>query len=143
MPDRAKRVFAYGTLLRGGSNHERFCADALAIEPASTTGRLYDLLAGFPAMVSAAFGTVYGEAMTFPDIAEALAGLDCLDGYRRERPEHSLYLRRVQNVTLLDSGATVPAYCYVWRGLLPEGAVLVRSGRWTPNTARESSEFPP
>lgn len=130
MPDRAKRVFAYGTLLRGGSNHERFCADALAIEPASTTGRLYDLLAGFPAMVNSAFGTVHGEAMTFPDIDEALARLDCLEGYRRERPEHSLYLRRVQNVTLLDSGATVPAYCYVWRGLLPVGATHLPSGKW-------------
>jgi len=130
MPDRAKRVFAYGTLLRGGSNHERFCADALTIEPASTTGRLYDLLAGFPAMVSSAFGTVYGEAMTFPSIDEALARLDCLEGYRRERPGHSLYVRRVQNVTLLDSGETVPAYCYVWAGALPAGVIVIPSGRW-------------
>jgi len=87
-------------------------------------------------MVSSAFGTVYGEAMTFPDVDEVLARLDVLEGYHPERPEQSLYLRRMQAVTLLDSGATVPAHCYVWRGLLPAGAVLVPSGRWSPRSRR-------
>jgi len=136
MPDDVKLVFAYGTLLRGNSNHERLCSDALTIEPASTLGRLYDLHAGFPAMVSSAFGTVYGEAMAFPDLNATLAELDFLEGYRPKRPGQSLYLRRVQTVTLLDSGAEVLAYCYVWRALLPEGAVHVPSGRWLPRSRR-------
>ena len=130
MLDDVKLVFAYGTLLRGHSNHERFCSDALTIEPASTAGRLYDLPAGFPAMVSSAFGTVYGEAMAFPDLNATLADLDFLEGYCPDSPGQSLYLRRVQTVTLLDSGAEVPAYCYVWRGLLPVDAVPIASGRW-------------
>jgi len=132
MADKTNRVFAYGTLLRGEANHERFCADALSIEPASITGRLYDLGIGFPAMVSSAFGTVYGEVITFPDIDAALAGLDVLEGYHPDRPGQSLYLRRVQTVTLLDSGEEVLAYCYVWRGLLPDSAVHVPSGQWRP-----------
>ena len=136
MTDDAKHVFVYGTLLRGALNHARFCADALTIEPASTVGRLYDLPAGFPAMVSSAFGTVYGEAMTFPDIDEVLARLDVLEGYHQERPEHSLYLRRVQAVTLLDSGDTVLAYCYLWRSALPPGATHLPSGKWLRASSR-------
>ena len=138
MRDDVTRVFVYGTLLRGGANHTRFCADALTIGPATTAGRLYDLPAGIPAMVQAADGAVHGEAMTFPDLKATLAKIDFLEGYRPERPEQSLYLRRVQPVTLLSTGETVPAYCYVWRGPLPVGAVVVPSGRW--GRARSGSQ---
>ena len=134
MPEKVEHVFVYGTLLRGAPNHARFCADALTIEPACTTGRLYRLPAGFPAMVEEAHGTVYGEAMTFPDLEATLARTDALEGTRPERPEHSLYLRRVRPVILLRTGESVPAYCYVWQGPLPEGAVMVASVRSTPTT---------
>ena len=136
MRDDVTRVFVYGTLLRGGANHTRFCNDALAIEPASTQGRLYDLPAGFPAMVEATDGTVYGEAIAFPDIDAALTRLDFLEGYRPERPEHSLYLRRVQPVMLLNSGDMVLAYCYVWRNALPPGATHLPSGKWLRASSR-------
>ena len=136
MAGEVRHLFVYGTLLRGGANHARFCADALTIEPASTPGRLYHLPAGFPAMVEDADGTVYGEAMTFSDLDAALARIDVLEGCRPDRPEHSLYLRRVQPVTLLCSGEIVPAYCYVWRGCLPESAVFLPSGRWPQNGGR-------
>ena len=132
MPAQAKHILVYGTLLKGAANHARFCGDALTIEPASTRGRLYHLPAGFPAMIEAPDGTVYGEAMTFPDLEATLAGIDFLEGYRPDRPEHSLYLRRVQPVTLLRSGQTIPAYCYLWGGELPPGTVAVPSGRWRP-----------
>jgi len=46
MHDKVNYVFVYGTLLRGAPNHGRYCIDALTIEPASTAGRLYDLLGG-------------------------------------------------------------------------------------------------
>jgi len=129
MANEAMRIFVYGTLLRGQRNHVRFCSDALTIELASTTGCLYDLPAGFPAMVEGE-GTVYGEAMAFPDLNATLAELDFLEGYHPKCPGQSLYLRRVQTVTLLDSGAEVLAYCYVWRGPLPPGAVFLPSGAW-------------
>ena len=132
MADEVRHIFVYGTLLRGGRNHGRLCGDALTIEPACTTGRLYDLPAGFPAMVEAPDGTVSGEALTFADIEAALAGLDFLEGYRPNQPEHSLYLRRIQPVTLLDPGATVPSHCYIWGGPLPPGAARIRSGQWRP-----------
>jgi len=44
------RLFVYGTLKRGFWNHDRFCSQAVSIEPATTWGRLYHLPAGFPAL---------------------------------------------------------------------------------------------
>ena len=44
------RLFVYGTLKRGFWNHDRFCSQAISIEPATTWGRLYHLPAGFPAL---------------------------------------------------------------------------------------------
>ena len=44
------RLFVYGTLKRGFWNHDRFCAQAISIEPATVWGRLYHLAAGFPAL---------------------------------------------------------------------------------------------
>jgi gamma-glutamylcyclotransferase (GGCT)/AIG2-like uncharacterized protein YtfP len=44
------RLFVYGTLKRGYWNHDRFCSQAVHIEPATTWGRLYHLPAGYPAL---------------------------------------------------------------------------------------------
>ena len=42
-------LFVYGTLKRGFPNHDRFCRNALDIQPATVWGRLYDL-GSFPAL---------------------------------------------------------------------------------------------
>ncbi|MBA2441206.1 MAG: gamma-glutamylcyclotransferase [Rubrobacter sp.] len=44
-------VFVYGTLKHGLRNHDRFCGGYLRVEEATVCGRLYDLPAGFPALV--------------------------------------------------------------------------------------------
>lgn len=44
-------VFVYGTLKRGLHNHDRFCEGYLRVQEATVCGRLYDLPAGFPALV--------------------------------------------------------------------------------------------
>ena len=54
-PPATLRLFVYGTLKRGGRYHERFCAGALSIEPASVRGRLYALPAGYPVLVVPAY----------------------------------------------------------------------------------------
>ena len=130
MAEEVKHIFVYGTLCRGGANHDRHCADALTIEPAVTTGRLYHLPTGYPAMIESADGQVFGEAMTFPDLSATLREIDRLEGYRPDQPDHSLYLRRIRPISLLNSGLTVTAYCYIWRGPLPSGACLLGSGYW-------------
>lgn len=42
--------FVYGILKRGFWNHDRFCRNAIDIQPATTWGRLYELPAGYPAL---------------------------------------------------------------------------------------------
>ncbi len=42
-------LFVYGTLKRGFPNHDRFCRNAIDIQPATVWGRLYDLGA-YPAL---------------------------------------------------------------------------------------------
>ena len=45
-------MFFYGTLKRGGRNHERYCGGALRVEEGAVCGELYDLpLFGYPALV--------------------------------------------------------------------------------------------
>ena len=45
-------MFFYGTLKRGQSNHDRFCQEALRVEPpaATTLSHLYELPFGFPGL---------------------------------------------------------------------------------------------
>lgn len=130
MADPVSHLLCYGTLMKGERNHRRCCADALTIEPAVTTGRLYHLSAGFPAMVEADDGEVFGEAMTFPDLDAALRDIDRLEGFWPDDPDGSLYRRVIRPVRLLRSGGTVPAYCYLWNRPLPPGAEPVLGGRW-------------
>ena len=44
-------VLVYGTLKRGQWNHGRFCRNAVDIRSATIIGRLYQLPAGYPAVV--------------------------------------------------------------------------------------------
>ena len=44
-------LFVYRTLKRGFWNHDRFCRNAVQIQPATTFGRLFALPAGYPALV--------------------------------------------------------------------------------------------
>ncbi|HPI78330.1 MAG TPA: gamma-glutamylcyclotransferase [bacterium] len=126
------RIFVYGTLLSGMSNHERFCGDALTIEPAVTTGRLYHLPYGFPAMFDAPDGQVFGEVMTFPDIDKTLERTDQLEGFHPEG--HSHYLRILKNVRIVAKRKCTTAWVYVYP-LEKLSSVLsigkpINSGRW-------------
>jgi len=123
-------LFVYGTLMRGQANHARFCAGALTIESAVTTGRLYDLPMGFPAMIEADDGQVFGEAMTFPAIEAVLKQTDLLEGCGALRPDTSMYRRVAVPVVTVSSRRRVTAWTYVWNRALPQGATLLPAGRW-------------
>jgi gamma-glutamylcyclotransferase (GGCT)/AIG2-like uncharacterized protein YtfP len=45
------RIFVYGTLKKGFSNHERYCKGLLCAEPAYLTGKLFKLTARIPIMI--------------------------------------------------------------------------------------------
>ena len=130
MADPVKHLFVYGTLMRGQVNYDRFCADALTIEPAVTTGRLYHLPMGFPAMIEAADGQVFGEAITFLDLDAVLMQTDLLEGFEPRRPDSSMYRRVAVPVLIEGSEQCVTAWTYVWNRALPRGAMSLPNGRW-------------
>ena len=77
------RVFVYGTLKRGFSNHEYFCRGVTAIEDAVICGRLYALNAHIP-------------ALAIPDTSVLAHGsLDNADDHRCQR---SIVIDREQPV---------------------------------------------
>jgi gamma-glutamylcyclotransferase (GGCT)/AIG2-like uncharacterized protein YtfP len=45
------RLFVYGTLKRGFSNHRRLCRGLVRADAAEIRGKLYDLPAGYPALL--------------------------------------------------------------------------------------------
>lgn len=62
-------LLVYGTLKRGFPNHERFCRNAIDIQPATVWGRLYDLGA-YPALeVPEESILAYGTADPLADAA--------------------------------------------------------------------------
>ena len=136
MAEHVKHLFVYGTLMRGQANHGRFCAAALTIEPAVTTGCLYHLPMGFPAMLEADDGKVFGEAMTFPDLDAVLKQTDLLEGYDALRPDTSMYRRIAVPVLIEPSDRRVTAWTYVWNRVLPQGATLLPRGRWRDHWIR-------
>ena len=63
------RVLVYGTLKRGFANHDRFCHNAVDVQPATVCGRLYDL-GSFPALeVPEETILAYGTADPCADVA--------------------------------------------------------------------------
>ena len=109
-------LFSYGTLKRRHANHDPFCRGYSHVEEATARGRLYDLPAGYPALVVPkedirAVGTadpihdasekqrlgrtgahrpdgalVFGKLFTFDDPEERLPALDRLEGFNPGRP---------------------------------------------------------
>lgn len=124
-------VFVYGTLRRGFANHDRFCFDVLEVIPAWTSGQLYDLPYGFPAMLPAADGRVIGEVLVFPDPVAALRRLDHLEGFRPDGPRH--YDRIVVETHPLAGDGPVRAWSYVYseaRLRMTSRAQMVITGDW-------------
>lgn len=147
------RLFVYGTLKRGFSNHERFCANALSVEEAMAFGDLYDLPFGFPALVvpaasiqaigttdykfdaaeqqrldiperpSASEPRAYGEMFTFDDPEARLPELDHLEGFD---PEGQSLYRRVLAPIEAATGSTLAWACAIEK---PTGTHLP-GGRW-------------
>ncbi len=112
------KIFVYGTLKKGGRNHDRFCGNAVGIEPATVNGKLCDTGWGFPAMQLSGNPSdiVHGEIITIPE--DDLPAIDFLEGVPR------LY-QRVEVMAVSKEGITVSAFCYVMEKL-PPGAVRKR-----------------
>ena len=153
-------VFVYGTLKRGERNHEAYCSGALAVEEAVVRGRLYDLTAGYPALIvleedvravgttdplrDAAVGNrhsavgagpagdpaVFGELLAFDDPEIRLPALDALEEFVPGDP--SSPYRRVLIPTFAENDTIRLAWSYVAN---EASGRHLPSGRW-PGTER-------
>ncbi len=123
------RLFVYGTLMQAQAR-----ADLLkrvrSVKPASTSGRMYHLRPGYPALVDDGDGVVHGELVSLDDLAAQWATLDAYEG--------DLYRRIEKRVCVGASECS--AWCYVVDAarepaLLAAGAVLVPGGLWEPRSS--------
>ena len=98
------RLFAYGTLKSDQLRGSMWPRRPLRIEPAITTGELWDL-GSYPGL-SGGSGWILGEVWTFnlEDIEPTLEVLDGIEGYDARR-DCGLYLRRQIEVRILDGSA--------------------------------------
>jgi gamma-glutamylcyclotransferase (GGCT)/AIG2-like uncharacterized protein YtfP len=150
-------MFFYGTLKRGGRNHERFCGGALRVEEGAVRGDLYDVHLGYPALVVPeesiyAFGTgdftrdaeeqwrfgrgpvpslhgprVLGEIFAFDDPESRLPALDRLEGF--DPTDASSHYRRVLLPVERHEGPSLLAWAYAVK---ESSGTYLPEGKWPP-----------
>lgn len=134
-------VFVYGTLKPGETNHHVCARRVVASKPASTSGCLYTLPFGYPAMTLEA-GTVHGMVLLFSD--EAI--LETLDAYERHDPakfyayaphqslEQNEYDR--QKITVYDQAnreiGQAWSYLMTKKQIQQLGGIFLPDGQWPP-----------
>ncbi|WLQ13238.1 gamma-glutamylcyclotransferase family protein [Hahella aquimaris] len=116
------QLFVYGTLKRGYANHTRFCAHAQSIEPAAVWGRLYHLMAGFPAL-EIPQRAVLAHGTTDP-LADAQTQAQ-LKTPRFQRPTGDWDLIRGELVTFANPSRDLPSIDRL-EGFRPWGRSLYR-----------------
>ncbi len=120
-------VFFYGTLMTGFKREGRARVD-LALEAIGhgwIQAVLFDL-GIYPAAIPATDSRVQGEVHRLLQPDAVLHTLDENEGYRPEKPDASLYVRRETPVTL-DDGRVAEAWVYFYNAPLG-GAQRIRSG---------------
>ncbi len=122
--DSPNRVFVYGTLRQGGSNHFRM-AGSRFVSSGHVKGRLYriDWYPGL--MLDSDAGEVIGEI--FDVTTEQLHELDVFEGLSAGEVEGSEYRRVLTDAS--DGERTTHAWVWEWIGPVDE-ANLIASGDW-------------
>ncbi|MDP4160847.1 MAG: gamma-glutamylcyclotransferase family protein [Bacillota bacterium] len=126
------KVFVYGTLLSGLSNHRVVKPYVVDCKAAKTVGQLYHLPYGYPAVIdSDSEQKIIGELLELKEAEPALKALDRLEGYIGPGDRRNLYERIVQEVVMTDC-SRVLAYIYVWANpeKLDRIGELVPDGDW-------------
>lgn len=122
------RVFVYGTLMSGESNHPLISDYVTSITPAYIKGSLYDLPYGYPALLPGN-GIVFGELIELHDIHAAIMVMDDLEDYNGPGQDNLYERETVEVYTIYGDCCT--AWVYRWSSAaLPAGAKLVPPRRW-------------
>jgi gamma-glutamylcyclotransferase (GGCT)/AIG2-like uncharacterized protein YtfP len=121
------RLFVYGTLMSGAERAALL--QGLGRRPATVRGTLYDLPAGYPALVLVGSGRVHGELVDAPDV-RLLGVLDTYEGVA-----DGLYDRVAVDVTV--GLRTERAWTYVLDVARARNGRIVAGGRWRAPRRRE------
>lgn len=113
-------VFVYGTLTKGMGNHQ-LLKSAYFLGEGVIKGVLYDLPYGFPGVIEGN-GVVRGEVYIVNDYT--LSQLDKLEGYFKDSPQNSLYLRKIAEIKM-DDGSIIEGYYYQFNDKIPASSVKV------------------
>ena len=113
------RIFVYGTLMRGESNHSLLNEEYSEYIGSAITARGFELydLGGFPGMVIGGNGEVIGEV--YDICAFTRSRLDQLEG-------HPQFYKR--HIIKLQGGEAVEAYILAEE--FTRGRSIIRSGNW-------------
>lgn len=138
-PFETSYVFVYDVFLRDAVKHVKIVSYIKSWSRAEMPGKLYQLPTGLPIVVeegtdstlstssgqggspqapgpssASGQGKVFGEAMTFENMADVMKIIDAQEGYRPEAPQMSRLTREVREVTLTPSGEKVKAIVYLF-----------------------------
>ena len=112
-PSAPKKIFVYGTLMKGFYNYERALAgQEVSRVPARIRGRVWHMTnRGYPA-VKEGDGWVYGELVELKDFAAVIDTMDNIEGYYGPGDSRNEYARILSPVENLETGAIEEAYVY-------------------------------
>jgi gamma-glutamylcyclotransferase (GGCT)/AIG2-like uncharacterized protein YtfP len=126
------KLFVYGTLKPGESNHDRYCQSVTHIEMAIVYGALYALPMGYPALtIGESF--VQGSLLTFAS-SQILTELDELEEYQPDRPleENEYYRQKTKTFSPTHQPlGTAWVYMMELEKAKRLGGILLPEGNWT------------
>ncbi len=137
------RFFVYGTLKPGQIGFLRYCqAHQPQVQPAKTSGRIYHLPVGYPAM-TAEPGQVQGVLLRFPPNPEILHTIDRYEDHDPQAPPaQNLYQRLKQEIWSLTGKSLGLAWIYLMEveKVQQQGGVWLEQGYWLADDSKESPD---
>jgi gamma-glutamylcyclotransferase (GGCT)/AIG2-like uncharacterized protein YtfP len=128
LKERVGRIFAYGTLDKTAIFRDLVSSGrARFIGNGRIRAKLYDL-GEYPGAVEHKRGYVHGRLYEVKGIDEVLPLLDEYEEFYPDKPESSLFIRKVM-WAVMESGERVKAFVYLYNGVVEENR-LIPKGVW-------------
>jgi len=124
-------VFVYGTLMTGESNWSIIRPFVYGTVPASLPNYEMVSVNHYPGIIEAEeFGVVFGQLMYIKKSRywEAIKRLDQLEGFQKDHPKSSLFLRKKVTV-ITENGVLCGAYVYTFNRSI-KGLKKIKHGNW-------------
>ncbi|MFS0883344.1 gamma-glutamylcyclotransferase [Metabacillus niabensis] len=120
------RVFVYGTLMEGESNHRVAKPYLLEVEEGSVSGNLYNV-GPYPALTLSEDGDIV-KGQWFNVTEEGLENMDKLEGFYGEGAPHNHYNREF--VKDINNSIEGFVYTYTKEKVEKRGLPKIKSGSW-------------